>query len=122
MPDPDADPNDIAIVLMASYGTLDMLLTADAESNVTGALRLPRVEVLKVAHHGSADEGLPKLLDGLRPQVAVMEVGAHNRFGHPDPGTLAALGQTVPRIYRTDRDGDVRITAGRHGPVVETSH
>ena len=57
------DPNDRAVVLLASYGKLDFLLPADAESNVTLGLALPRVEILKVAHHGSADEGLAALLD-----------------------------------------------------------
>ena len=35
-----------------------MLLTADAESDVTADAPLPPVEILKVAHHGSADPGL----------------------------------------------------------------
>jgi competence protein ComEC len=120
--DPEADPNDLAIVLLASYGKLDVLLPADAESNVTLGLGLPRVEVLKVAHHGSADAGLPALLEKLRPRLAVIEVGAHNRFGHPTPPTVASLAAVVPRVLRTDRDGDVKVTAGPHGPVVEASH
>jgi competence protein ComEC len=120
--DPTADPNDRAIVALARYGKLDLLLPADAESNVTLGLQIPRVDVLKVAHHGSADEGLAALLQRLRPQVAVIEVGAHNRFGHPDAQTLATLGSAVPRIFRTDRDGDVRVNAGPHGPIVETGH
>jgi competence protein ComEC len=117
-----ADPNDLAIVLLASYGKLDLLLPADAESNVTLGLRLPRVDVMKVAHHGSADEGLPALLDRVQPHIAVIEVGAHNLFGHPEQHTLATLQSAVPRVFRTDRDGDIRITAGLHGPIVETSH
>jgi competence protein ComEC len=118
--DPTADPNETATVLLASYGKLDLFLPADAESNVTLGLRVPRVEVVKVAHHGSGDEGLPTLLEKLRPRVAVIEVGADNRFGHPHPRTLAALQAVVPRIFRTDRDGDIRITATPRGPVVET--
>lgn len=117
-----ADPNDLAIVLLARYGKFDLLLPADAESNVTLGFHAPRVDVMKVAHHGSADEGLPKLLEKLRPRVAIIEVGARNRYGHPEAHTLAALSRAVPRVFRTDRDGDVRVTAGPHGPVVETSH
>ena len=52
-----------------------MLLTADAESNVTTPLKLEPVDVLKVAHHGSADPGLPALLTRLRPRIAAIEVG-----------------------------------------------
>ena len=105
---PEGDPNDRAMVTLMRCGTFELLLPADAESNVTAALRLPRVEALKVAHHGSADPGLPALLERLRPAVAAIEVGRHNTYGHPTPSTLAAL-RAVPRVVRTDRDGTVRL-------------
>jgi competence protein ComEC len=89
-------------------GAFDLLLTADAESNVTAGVDLPVVDALKVAHHGSDDPGLPDLLERLRPKIAVIEVGAHNTYGHPTPATLAAL-RTVPIVRRTDRDGMVRV-------------
>jgi competence protein ComEC len=105
---PGTDPNDRAIVLLASFGSVDVLLTADAESNVTGRLPLRRVEVLKVAHHGSEDEGLPRELLVLRPSVAVVSAGAGNSFGHPRPETIAAL-ERVPglQLLRTDLNGRV---------------
>jgi len=102
------NPHDHAVVLLASYGSTDILLTADAESNVTAGLSLPPVEVLKVAHHGSADPGLPDLLRRLRPKIAVIEVGAHNDYGHPRASTLAALAASPGlRLYRTDQDGRI---------------
>jgi competence protein ComEC len=104
------DPNDHAIVILASYGSVDALLTADAEGNVTVPLRPPPVEILKVAHHGSADERLPQLLELLRPRVALVSVGSGNDYGHPAPSTTAAL-EAFPslEVYRTDRDGRVTI-------------
>lgn len=108
---PGAEPNDRATVLHVRDGTFDLLLTADAESNVLAGLHLPEVEALKVSHHGSEDPGLPGVLARLRPQAAVIEVGAHNGYGHPTPATLAALRDArVPIVRRTDRDGTVRIT------------
>jgi competence protein ComEC len=107
---PGTDPNDRAIVLVATYGTTDVLLTADAESHVLAPLRPPQVEVLKVSHHGSADERLPGLLDDTRPRVAVISVGHENAYGHPAPATLAALGASPGlSVYRTDRDGAVVV-------------
>jgi competence protein ComEC len=107
---PGDDPNLHAVVLLASYGSVDVLLTADAESDVTGRLRLGTVEVLKVAHHGSEDPGLARQLRSLRPRVAVVSVGAGNDYGHPRPGTLAALG-AVPHLLllRTDTNGRVVV-------------
>jgi competence protein ComEC len=117
--DPDlGDPNLQAIVLHASYGPTDVLLPADAESEVIAALDLPRAELLKVAHHGSDDSGLPEMLTRVRPDIAAIEVGADNRYGHPTPQTLSAL-RAVPNVYRTDRDGDVRVRAMPRGFEVD---
>jgi competence protein ComEC len=104
------DPNNHAVVLIASYGQTDALLTADAESDVTGHLRVPPVEILKVAHHGSDDPGLADLLAQLHPRIAVISVGAHNDYGHPSPSTITTL-SVVPglAVYRTDRDGRVVV-------------
>jgi competence protein ComEC len=104
-----ADPNQRAIVTEARVGAFRMLLTADAESDVLSALDLGRVDVLKVSHHGSADPGLAALLERLRPRVAAIEVGAHNTYGHPVPATLSALRAAGATVYRTDRDGSVRL-------------
>ena len=118
-PLPGADPNDRAIVALLRDGAFAMLLTADAESPVTAPLDVSGVDVLKVAHHGSADPGLPSLLTRLRPQLAVIEVGRHNRYGHPNPATLAAL-RVVPNVLRTDLDGTVRLTVTGDQMTVRT--
>jgi competence protein ComEC len=109
-PVPGGNPNDSAVVLLASYGKVDALLTADAEGSVTVPIRPPPVEILKVAHHGSDDSFLPGLLDLLRPSVAVVSVGRSNTYGHPTPATVAAL-EAAPAlaVYRTDRDGRVTL-------------
>jgi competence protein ComEC len=104
------DPNDSAIVLLASYGETDVLLPADAESNVTARLPLDAVEVLKVAHHGSADDGLREQLRVLRPRIAIISVGSGNDYGHPRASTLATLRSVDGlRLFRTDEDGRVTI-------------
>ncbi|MBX5440948.1 MAG: hypothetical protein IRZ32_05395, partial [Solirubrobacteraceae bacterium] len=105
-----AAPNDRAVVLHVRRGPLDLLLTADAESPVTAALPLAPVDVLKVAHHGSDDPGLARLLARVRPRIAAIQAGAGNPYGHPAPATLAALRAAVPRVLRTDRDGTIRLT------------
>jgi competence protein ComEC len=107
---PSEDPNLRAVVLVASYGQVDVLLTADAEGEVTLPIRPPPVEILKVAHHGSADPYLPELLQLVRPRLALVSVGAGNDYGHPTPETMAALnGFPGLDVYRTDRDGRVTI-------------
>ena len=116
---PGEDPNAHPVVLLASYGEADALLTADAESAVTGKLPLPRVEILKIAHHGSEDTGLSALLERLQPRLAVISVGAQNEYGHPADSTLASLSEIADlHVYRTDRDGTVFVESnGKHVEV-----
>lgn len=102
------DPNRTATVAVARAGGRSILLTADAESDVTLPLDLPDVDVLKVAHHGSDDPGLPALLERTRPEHALVPVG-RNTYGHPTPGTMRALEAAVPDVRRTDEDGTSRI-------------
>lgn len=115
---PGDDPNENAIVLLASYGEVDAFLPADAESSVTLRLGPPPVEILKVAHHGSADPLLPALLRRLRPELAVVSAGEDNAYGHPAPSTLAALAGV--RVYRTDRDGRVTLESDGRALSVRT--
>ena len=120
---PEDDPNHRAVVATVTDGRTVVLLPADAESDVTASLPLPRATLLKVAHHGSADAGLPAVLERVRPRIAVAEVGVHNTYGHPAPGTMTTLERVVPVVARTDRDGTVvvtvrgdRLDVRRHAP------
>jgi competence protein ComEC len=110
---PPEDPNPRAVVAVVSAGSFDLFLSADAESDPMRSLELPDVEAMKVPHHGSADPGLPWLLRRLRPEMAAIEVGRHNLYGHPAASTLAALRRARVPTYRTDRDGTVTLTVDR---------
>ncbi|RKQ86499.1 competence protein ComEC [Solirubrobacter pauli] len=105
------DPNDNALVMRLEAEGVSVFLSADAESPVLSGLALSPVDVLKVPHHGSADPGLPSLLERLRPRIAAIEVGQENTYGHPAPSTTRALAAAVKTVVRTDRDGTVRLHA-----------
>ncbi len=118
---PTDDPNRFAVVLLASYGEVDALLTADAETDVTAPLLSRHVEILKVAHHGSADDGLESELRELRPRIAVISCGRGNDYGHPRASTLAALrGSPGLSLFRTDEDGRIVIESDGRRLTVRT--
>ncbi len=117
---PGEDPNERAVVAVATAYGARALLTADAESDVLQPLDLPRIDVLKVSHHGSDDPGLPDILTRLQPHIALIEVGAHNTYGHPTPTTLTTLHATVPQTLRTDQNGTTRIDLIAHHATVTT--
>jgi competence protein ComEC len=114
------DPNPRAVVAIVSSRGFDLLLSADAESETLLALHLRDVDAIKVPHHGSSDPGLPEVLERLQPEVAGIEVGLHNTYGHPAPATLAALHRAEVPTYRTDRDGTVTVTVDGPSMHVET--
>jgi competence protein ComEC len=112
-----ADPNQLALVLLARWHDFSVLLTADAEAEAVPLDPGP-IDVLKVAHHGSEDLGLGALLDRIRPKLAVISVGEGNPYGHPTAATLATLASRGVPALRTDLDGDVVIDVKRHSFVV----
>jgi len=73
------------------------------------------LEVLKVGHHGSITSTSDGLLLHTTPALAVISVGANNRYGHPDDRVVARLRTVGSRIFRTDRNGHVRVRARRSG-------
>jgi competence protein ComEC len=116
---PPEDPNPRAVVAVVSAGDLELLLSADAESDALLPLDLPDVDAMKVPHHGSSDPELPQMLERTRPELAAIEVGP-NTYGHPTASTLAALERAGVRIYRTDRDGTVTVSVREGEATVST--
>ncbi|MDT0451554.1 ComEC/Rec2 family competence protein [Streptomyces hesseae] len=117
-------PNDASVVLLVRTGGLTLLLLGDLEPPAQQELwethpGLPPVDVLKVAHHGSAYQD-PRLTRGLRPRLAVISVGAGNPYGHPAARTIGALREQGAAVLRTDTDGPVAVTGGHGGPMAVT--
>lgn len=70
-------------------------------------------EVVKVSHHGSADQD-PELYRQVAATVGLIGVGADNTYGHPTASALSMLGAAGTAAARTDRSGTVVV--GRDGP------
>ncbi|MDQ0580964.1 ComEC/Rec2 family competence protein [Streptomyces rishiriensis] len=121
-PRPDG-PNDASVTLLVRTAGLRMLLLGDLEPPAQQALlRSPAaplvrgVDVLKVAHHGSAYQD-PDLLRAAAPRLALISCGADNPYGHPAPSTVAALRAGGAAVLRTDRDGALAVAAGTGGEL-----
>ena len=107
-----SDANNNSVVLRLRYGSFSILFAGDLETEAENRLlnhpeRL-QATVLKVAHHGSRYGSGREFLSAVRPQAAVISVGAQNSFRHPAVETLARL-RPYGRIYRTDQHGAVTI-------------
>ncbi|MFH8754418.1 ComEC/Rec2 family competence protein [Streptomyces atroolivaceus] len=113
------EPNDSSVTLLVRSGGLTMLLLGDLEPpSQRGVLRshpaLPQVDVLKVAHHGSAHQDAA-LLRSARPRLALISCGADNPYGHPAARTVEALEATGAKVLRTDIHGAIAVTGAGAG-------
>ena len=79
------------------------------------------VDVVKVSHHGSADQ-LDALYEAARPRVGLVGVGADNTYGHPTEDALGLLVGLGTEVVRTDRDGDAAVRLDDEGMHVWREH
>lgn len=114
--------NNVSLVLDVRFGERRMLLTGDVEEEIDPQLvargladaASTRLDVLKVAHHGSASATTDAFVEHLQPRIAVVSAGWGNPYGHPSRRTVERIEQAGASLYRTDLDGTVEIsTNGR---------
>ena len=83
-------------------------LSAAPQRMLLRTARLGHYDVVKVAHHGSADQE-PGLYEAVQARVALFSVGADNDYGHPRVETLDLVSATGAQALRTDQQGRVLL-------------
>jgi len=109
--------NSDSMVLQVSYGASSVLLEGDAEKQVErriASLHHPKVDLLRVGHHGSANATTAELLDAARPDFATISAGFRNSFGLPKFEILDRLSQSGAKVYRTDVEGAITFYLDGH--------
>ncbi|MCM8610882.1 DNA internalization-related competence protein ComEC/Rec2 [Accumulibacter sp.] len=113
-----ARSNHMSCVLQVSSAHGSVLLTADIEARDEQALlarsagRL-RSDVLLVPHHGSGTSSTPSFIAAVGAREAIIPVGYRNRFQHPRADVVDRY--AASRLWRTDRDGAVRVSLAAAG-------
>lgn len=108
------DSNDASLVMqwrsdkwtlftLADLGERGQMRIAQRFWSITGP------KILKVSHHGSADQ-YPELIEAMRPNLALISVGADNGYGHPTKRTLDLLERSGSEVLRTDLQGAIAVT------------
>lgn len=108
--------NNASVTLDVRTHGLRILLTGDIEREAGAAVygelshrpTGPPFDVLKVAHHGSANQSAD-LVRFVQAPVSIISVGAQNDYGLPSPSTLTLLHSLPGTTYRTDQGGDVAV-------------
>jgi len=114
--------NDSSIVMEFVSNNSKIMLTGDAEVKteyqlVNSSLNL-KSQILQVGHHGSKSSTSQEFLAAVNPEIAVIQVGADNRYGHPVQEILDRLKSVSNKIFRTDEDGDIEFLCGKNNCVI----
>ena len=111
------DSNNTSIVAKLNFGKNSFLFTGDAYKSVERKLidrsfNFPvdiDSDVLKVGHHGSKTSSTEEFIKEVSPEIAVIQAGIDNPYGHPHLETLETLTKYGIKVLRTDKDGDIKI-------------
>ena len=112
-----SNANDASIVLRLDYGAVSFLFTGDingeigdyAEINITDNFNVD-IDILKVAHHGSRHASTDYFLFEATPEISIISCGKGNSYGHPHPETVNRLTEHNSLLFRTDQNGNIKIT------------
>ena len=114
-----------SVTMLVTFREFNALFLGDlgreSQLALLNSTHLPHVDVVKVAHHGSADQSTT-LYQLIQPKIGIFSVGADNDYGHPRRETLNILGQLHASIPRTDEDGLVLVGESPTGLSVWTEH
>ncbi len=112
----DESVNELGLTVLCTAQQQDVLITGDmgqeTELDLLDHAFLPDVEVMVAGHHGSKYSNSESLLEKVRPDIAVFSSGRYNTYGHPSEEAMERFRAVGAQLYRTDRMGTVRITAG----------
>ncbi len=105
------DQNDMSMVIRFECGENSILFTGDATAKAEDNILNEKIDVdiLKVAHHGSAGSTDIDFIEKVTADLFVICVGKNNRYKHPSKKTLNRLKSFNVPIVRTDYDGTISI-------------
>lgn len=117
--DGEGENND-SLVLYGKIGQFNWLFTGDieeaGEEKLTALYPNLRVDILKVAHHGSQTSTSESFIQKIKPKTALISCGLNNRYNHPNEDVLKRLASLNAAVYRTDLQGSFRYTYADYLP------
>ena len=114
--------NDNSLVTYLKYQDYTFLFIGDAskltEEDVIKKYKLPKIDFLKVGHHGSKTSSSKEFISKINPKYSIISVGRKNKYGHPNKEVLNNLDNS--KIYRTDQNGSIMFKIKDNKLEIET--
>ncbi len=101
------EDNENSVAVRIQSGGWTTAILGDLPDVTENHLGLGRLNLLKVAHHGSRYSTNTAFLGETTPADAVISVG-RNTYGHPHPDVLTRLTTAGAKVWRTDKQGTIR--------------
>ena len=105
--------NDSSIVTYLYIYKYKILLMGDASTNMEEKIidkyNINKIDILKVAHHGSYTGTSETFIKAVKPDIALISVGVNNKFNHPNKEVIARLKQHNVNTYMTSKIGSLRM-------------
>lgn len=98
-----------SIVIRAVFNKQSYLFMGDSEKENEVSRIWPQTNVLKVGHHGSDTSTSQSFINQVLPQIAIVQVGKDNSYGHPKQATLDKFNKLGTIIYRTDENKNILL-------------
>ncbi|WP_242305281.1 DNA internalization-related competence protein ComEC/Rec2 [Staphylococcus haemolyticus] len=107
------DKNEHSIILLIEYQRYKMLLPGDVtknnESKLMKIYQLPKIDILKVAHHGSKTSSSESFINLIKPTISIISSGKNNKYHLPNRETLQTLRSINSSILNTQDVGEITI-------------
>ena len=104
------DENEASIITLLNFKDKNILFMADSGILAYEKLKnkFPKVDILKVGHHGAKNVINNEMLKNLKPKYALISTGI-NKYGHPDYSTINLLDENNIKIISTKDYGFTKI-------------
>lgn len=103
--------NKDSLIIYTQIENKNILLMGDAtkesEKYLQNTYNLPKMDILKVGHHGSNTSTSKEFVQSISPKISLISAGKNNIYGHPHQITLQNLKNS--NVFITKKDGAIEI-------------
>ncbi len=116
--------NDNSLVYLFNVNNLNFLLTGDiskvVEEKLIDKYNNLKVDILKVAHHGSMTSTSSNFIQTIKPSIGIISAG--NKYNHPHYSVVNTLINNNVYIIDTKKDGDISFFMTKYLNFIKTTN
>lgn len=105
------DLNEHSIIELIRTTKYNILTTGDAtvknESKLLTNYLIPKIDILKVGHHGSKTSSSENFINKIHPHISVISSGKNNIYKLPNKVVIDRLKKVNSKIYNTQKNGQI---------------